>query len=355
MESKHQRLRVPDRVAALCLLLTLIAGILAGGPAPADTRVVTVQAEKVPSRFEAYARVEPIAALPIRAAQTGTVAGFDIIPGAEVQAGQKLAELGGPEIQALLAQKAAVVKGAQANLLAARKSLAIERRQHASHLVTQRTLLQAQAAAVKAQSDFDTAQARLRTLRRTVTLAAPVAGKVLAVHATEGQRVSAGDTLLVLQPAHKLWLKAGYFGADAAAIHAGMTGRFSPAGGGKPILVKVASVFGTLNPDGGESIGLLAATPAPGWLNGESGTVTLNGSAHLLVVVPTRALVLDQGRWWVLVHTDHGDRRQVVKPGPTRGWRTFIENGLKPGQQVVVGNAYLEFHRGISKRYQPPD
>jgi len=42
-------------------------------------------------------------------------------------------------------------------------------------------------------------------------------------------------------------------------------------------------------------------------------------------------------------------------PGPARGWQTFIERGLEPGAQVVVENAYLEFHRGISKNYQPPD
>ena len=74
-----------------------------------------------------------------------------------------------------------------------------------------------------------------------------------------------------------------------------------------------------------------------------------------LVSVPTRALVLDQGQWWVLVHSSTGDHRQAVVPGPARGWRTFIERGLEPGVQVVVENAYLEFHLGISKNYQPPD
>ena len=34
---------------------------------------------------------------------------------------------------------------------------------------------------------------------------------------------------------------------------------------------------------------------------------------------------------------------------------TYISRGLKPGEQVVAENAYLEFHRGISQRYTPPD
>lgn len=90
-------------------------------------------------------------------------------------------------------------------------------------------------------------------------------------------------------------------------------------------------------------------------VNGQFGTVTLNGAQRLLPVVPTRALVLDQGKWWVLVRTEKGEQPQAVVPGPAHGWQTVIESGLQPGEQIVVENAYLEFHRGISENYQPPD
>ena len=83
--------------------------------------------------------------------------------------------------------------------------------------------------------------------------------------------------------------------------------------------------------------------------------MTLDGPTRSLVSVPTRALILDQGRWWVLLHAQRADRARAVVPGATRGWQTFIERGLVPGQQVVVRDAYLEYHRGIAGRYQPPD
>ena len=67
----------------------------------ADTNSVTAQSQTVTNQFEAYAQVEPIAALPVRAVEAGVVAGLKIVPGESVQAGQKLAELGGPEIHAL--------------------------------------------------------------------------------------------------------------------------------------------------------------------------------------------------------------------------------------------------------------
>jgi RND family efflux transporter MFP subunit len=350
----------PNRLFLGASLATFRRALTAGlllvpGLARADTNVVIVQAQTVTNQFEAYAQVEPVAVLAVRAAETGMVTGLEIVPGATVHVGQKLAELGGPEIQALLVQDDAAVSSARTNLLAAQKSLAIEQQQLTSRLATRQMVLQCEGAAAQAQAAFDTAQAQLRALRQTIALTAPVDGTVLAVNAANGERVSAGDSILTLQPADKLWLKSACYGTDAAVIQIGMTGQFSRAGGGQPIPVKVCAVFGALNPDGGESIGLLAATASPGWLNGESGTVTLNGPVHSLVAVPTRSLILDQGQWWVLVHTDRGNHPQAVTPGPARGWQTFIERGLEPGVQVVVENAYLEFHRGISGNYQPPD
>lgn len=321
----------------------------------ADTNFVIAQSQIVTNQFEAYAQVEPIAVLPIRVPEAGVVGGLEIVPGNAIQAGQKLAELGGPEIQALLVQAEAAVSSARTNLLALQKALVIGQQQLPSHLVTRQTILQAESAAAQAQSAFDTAQAQLRALRQTITLKAPANGAVLAVNATDGERVSTGESILTLQPADKLWLKAAYYGTDAAAIQTGMSGQFFPANGGEPVTVKVCTVFGALAPDGGESVGLLATTPSPSWLNGETGTVTLNGIARSLVAVPTRALILGQGQWWVLVHTAKGNHPQAVTPGPVRGWQTFIERGLEPGTEVVVENAYLEFHRDISSRYQPSD
>ena len=60
-------------------------------------------------------------------------------------------------------------------------------------------------------------------------------------------------------------------------------------------------------------------------------------------------------QWWVLVRTQQGNRRHRVVPGPSRGWQTFIEQGLKPGEHVVVQNAYLEFYHGIASHHTLPD
>ena len=316
--------------------------------------LVTVHAQMVARHFDAFARVEPIASLPVRAAQAGILSAVRVLPGAAVRKGQELATLGGPEIRALLAAREAAVHSAQARLTAASKALEVQRTQLALRLGTRQSLADAQSAATAAEAGLRDARAQLRAAQELCILRAPADGAVLALNSADGERVAAGQTVLTLQTDNRLWLKATYYAADASAVRVGMRGTFVATGDSVPVAVQVASVFATIGRGGGESVGLRAITTTH-WLNGEFGTVTLNGPQRRLIAVPTRALILDHGRWWVLVHTAHGEQPQAVAPGPTRGWQTFIDSGLAPGARIVVENAYLEFHRGVSKSYQPPD
>ncbi|MGH9392779.1 MAG: efflux RND transporter periplasmic adaptor subunit [Terriglobales bacterium] len=316
---------------------------------------MTVGAESVTTTVDAYAQVQGIATLPVDAAESGVVADLDVLPGAEVRAGKVLARLAGPEIGAVLAQDEAAVRGAEAQVAAAEQALGVEREQLLTHLSTQQLVAQAESAQKQAQANLDNAQSRLETARQLTTVASPVAATVLTLNAATGELVSAGQPLLTLQPADRLWLEANYYGADLAAVRPGMRGNFVPADGSPPVPVKVSARLATAPHGGGQTIALLPAAPAAEWIFGESGTVTLEGRQRRLVTVPTRALVLDQGQWWVMVHTARGDRPQAVVPGPASDWNTVIESGLAPGTQVLVANAYLRFHAGIAHRYQLPD
>ncbi len=342
------------RVLAAVWLLFSAGGLLARGQS-ASAGYVTVQLSAVTPHLEAYGQVEPITVLPVSAAQAGVIAGLKALPGMHVRAGQELAHLNGPEITALLLQSEADVRSAQAQLNATQKSLAIQKQQLAAHLSTRQVVHQAESAVAQAQRTFDNAESRLQAVHQMMTLSAPASATVLAVNATDGELVSVGQPILMLQTANRLWLKASYYGADLTAIRVGMTGSFSPSDSGESVPVKVSAVFGSLMTGGGESIALVTTAPKSRWINGEFGTVTLNSPQRKLVAVPTRSLILDQGKWWVMVHTSQGDHPQAVVPGLARGWQTFLERGLEPGAQVVVENAYLLFHRGISQSYQTPD
>jgi RND family efflux transporter MFP subunit len=348
-------------VLVLALALPAVASAAIAAGAGADGTVI-VREQSVPAEYAAYARVRPIAVVPVRAVEPGNVTALRVQPGSPVTAGETLATLSGPEIRALLVSRQGAARSAQTRLTAAKRALAAERRQLAGQLSTRQSVAAAQSAVAAATAGLQTAQAQLRVARELIDLRAPSPGTVIAVDAGSGERVTAGQDVLTLQPSGSLWLEATYYGADAAAIRVGMPGRFAPAAGGAPVAVKVVSVLAALEPDGGERVGLVATGSTPGtrpaaampWLDGEWGSVMVVGPTRPMIAVPTDALIIDRARWWVLVRTPGGDRPQPVVPGPTRGWNTLVAKGLEPGQRVVVQNAYLEFHRGIAHHYTPP-
>lgn len=345
---EHFRRRFFCRIAIAGLGLVLSV-------ARANTNVLTARSEEVTNQFEAYAFVAPRWLITLQPLQAGVITGLDVLPGFAVEKGQKLAELSGPEMDAAQAQVQARMTGAEAGLAAAEQALAVAQQQLSSHLSTLQEVANAHSAVAAAQGALDMARAARTTYLLSTTLVAPAQGAVLGVSVGDGQRVQPGQTILTLLPAGGLWLSASFFGSALAEIHPGMTGAFLPAGGGNPIAVKVATLFGVRERDNGERVGLVPLSSEPHWQNGQFGIVRLNGEVRSLVTVPTRALILAKGKWWLLVRTPQGERPQEVTPGPTRGWQTFIERGLKPGTRIEVENAYLEFHRHISSAYQPPD
>jgi cobalt-zinc-cadmium efflux system membrane fusion protein len=263
--------------------------------------------------------------------------------------------LAGPEAQNSLTQAQGAVRSAAATLAAAQQALAVSRRQENEYLATRQSVLQAEAAASEAQARLAAAKAQLQATQTLLTLSSPEAGTVLAVNAADGERVSAGDTIMVIEPVGRLWVRAAFYGKEARSVLPGMTGRFQPDDGAPSVPVRVAAVSPGLTPDGGEFVGLSPIGSSSGWKNGETGTVRVAGPSRAFMAVPTRALVLDQGKWWVVLKTPQGLQPREVIPGPSRGWDTLIERGLAPDAQVVVTDAFLQFHRGISSQYQPPN
>ncbi len=318
-------------------------------------RTVAARKRVVEPHYLAFARVRPIALLSLRAALPGRVSRFEILPGQRLRAGVAVARLAGPKINSLLAAREAAVSSARVRLKTAREVLRVARGQYFGHWITRGALARLSGAASEARQTLRAAAAMLRATRAETLVKAPVSGTVVSLAVAEGERVSAGQVVLRLQAPGSLWLLAEFYGHDAAVIHRGMRGWFSPLGGSKSIPVRVVSILSLVRADGARGVGLLPQGRGSGWVAGEAGTVTLSGEPRTLVAVPTRALVLDRGRWWVLVRTRSGLARRAVIPGPSRGSETFLLGGLAPGAEVVVENVYLLFQRDFSKYYQAPD
>lgn len=350
--------RDPCRRACTAVLLAVLPLSIALHALPVHAggsgTTVTVRQQTLPVQFSAYGQVEATSIVNVRTVAAGTLSELHVVPGSRVQAGDVLARLSGPQMRALLTDRETSFQSAQAKLDAAAHALAVARSQLALQLTTRQALDTASSELAAARAAVQTAQTRLDEARNEQTIKAPTAGSVISVQSADGEQAQAGQTLLTIQPSGPLWVRATYYGADASALRLGMTGHIELAGGGADVPLKLVAIAPAVAADGGVQV-RLAATSRADWIAGQWGNVTLDGPSIAYVMVPTAALILDRGQWWVLVHTPKGDEPRRVALGRARGWQTGIVSGLRPGEDVVAQDAFLEYHRDIAQTYQPPD
>jgi multidrug efflux pump subunit AcrA (membrane-fusion protein) len=334
------------------ILLGNVLAVFLGGAGQASTAsenwIAATTAMQTP-QLSAFASAQSSGLITIAASEPGIIAGFSVLPGETVAAGQVIARLGGPQITTAVIQAKAALAGATAAQRAAETSLTVERGKLQQHLSTYQLVAQAQSALAAAIAQTTTAQANVRMLEQAITLSSPLAGVVQSVAAANGDILATGQEVATIQPSTGNWLKAVFYGTT---VTPGASGVFTPGNGGKPIAVNVRGALGVSRPDGGMPVALTAAQAiAPGAF----GTVTLDLPAQRVTLVPSEALILDKGQWWVMLHTPQGDHPVQVTPGPAEGYDTVIKSGVNPGDDVVVVNAYLLYHRGIAAVYQPSD
>ena len=332
----------------------------AAAPAPpreAAPLTVAARAAQFTPRYSAYAEVVPVHDLTVRSPVVGTLTALGVQPGDAVAQGARLGTVGGP-------RHAAAVKGARAKVAGDQTELALDLRlaRASAHLVasglsTLTGRATAEARVARARSALAADQATLAALAAGAVLRAPSAGTVVAVHRAAGETVAPGTPVVTLEPAGHLQLRGRYYGADASALAPGMTGVFHPADGSAPVPVVARRRVPPLRPDGARVVTCAPArSPAgPGWQSGEAGRLVLEGKAAPAVAVPTAALVLDRGHFYVLVHDAHGDHPQAVQPLARRGPDTLVHGALTPGARVVARDADLRYHRAFSGQYLPPD
>ena len=345
------------RAAAACRVVVggaimggFAIGVVASGQASkAVVNWVAASTDTVSPQVSAFATVQSSGLATIAPSRAGTAMGLIVLPGDTVAAGQVIAYLGGPVIAADTAEAQAALTAAMAAQRTAAALLAIERQKMEQRLSTRQIIAQADSALAAAVAQTATASAHVAQMHESVVLHSPVAGIVQGVVVANGDVLTAGQAVATVQPAAGNWLKAVFYGPMPPV---GTDGAFAPGSGGAPVKVSLRGVFGVAQPDGGVPVALTADGDL---IPGGSGTVTLDLPARPVTLVPSGALILDKGQWWAMVHTPQGDHPVQVTPGPARGDNTVIEAGLQPGDDVVVVDAYLLYHRGIAALYQPPD
>jgi RND family efflux transporter MFP subunit len=256
---------------------------------------------------------------------------YDVAPGAQVLAGQALAELAPDPAEAANLHKA---QDAAAAAQAARDHTAALL---PAHLATMADLASADQALHDAKASL--AAIRATGAGQSFTLRAPAAGFITALNAAPGGSLPAGTMLLKFSPSSALVAQIGLTQDDAAHIEPGDSARLTLLNSGTQVPASVVSVAGALDPQ----TGLIDVTLRPQAPVAPGAPVAASINAGQLdgFPVPNNAVLRDdQGTYIYQLDQNGGAHRQAVQVLQQGAETSILAPALNPNWKIATTGAY---------------
>lgn len=333
----------------------------------AGIEVVPVERRPLANLIEATAVVE---AEPDRTAQlaarvVGRVVSARVNEGDMVERGALLATIEAPE----LGQAKADFLGALAEETLADQTLARERRLFADRISAERSLREAERAAIGTAARREAAEARLHLLGLSdadlevlrdekhydsaVEIRSPLRGIVTHRAATVGETVEATAPLFTVMDLDRVWIQAEVYETQLAALRPGQSVQIRTGAYPDQVATGQVEQVGSTVDRATRTVKVRIVTANPGHLlkPGMFASVTVDGgpAGAPMLVVPRASLQQDGASSVVFIAL--GDRRyerRVVQVEAESGDWIGIRAGLEPGDQVVTRGAFTlkaEFRR----------
>ena len=349
-----------------------------GGGESVPVEVATVTQQDVPIQIKGIGNVEAVTTIAIRSQVEGTLLTVGFAPGQEVKKGQVLFTIDPRPLQAQLSQAEANLLKAMASVRQGNDIVARDEAIAANNRVAVNRDLKLVEAGVIPREQYDNDLATLRAIEATVradkssvanlqaaqkaedanvqnarvqlsytTIRAPLAGKTGNLVVTAGNLVRANDATPMVTittsspiyvtfsvPERDLVRIRQTSGKDVLAVQGVI-----PGDEANPVMGKLSLVDNTVDPATGTV--RLKAT----FINddrrlypGQFVNVVLTlGTSLQATVVPSQAVQIGQDKSFVYVaRADGTAEMRTVKPGTTMDSMTVIEEGLKPGEQVIT-------------------
>lgn len=307
------------------------------GDRATPVRVARVEADTVAEAVQATGVVAPRDEVTLSFKVGGVVREVSVDPGDEVRAGQRLAVLELPEIDAGVAQ-------ARASAEKTERDAARAERLHADGAISLAELQDARTAAAIARAELERASFN----RRFAEVVAPSAGVVLRRTAEPGELMSAGVPVIVLAAGGRgSVLRVGVADRDVVRLDVGDKARVRiDALPGVEHTGTVVEIGAAAQSSTGTYLVEIALPRAEGLVTGLVGTATIDPADRRPVLfVPLTALVEADGNAGAVFVMDGMGRaeRRAVTLGAMQGARIALASGVSAGDMVVTdGAAYLD-------------
>jgi RND family efflux transporter MFP subunit len=331
----------------------------AGGPPKRPPAVVTLAPAKLsalPFRIDALGSVQPVATVAVRSRVDAHVESIAIADGATVKVGDLLVKLDSRQIEAQLKQAQAQLARDKAQLEQNERDVARFSQLVASKSGTQVNYDNARTAVASTKAAIAGDEAVIENLKVQLSyyqLRAPISGRAGVFNQKVGNIVRALDnsatgvivTINQMSPIYIAVSAPQRYLQDLRAAIAGEGALVEarPQGGQKWIAGKVSVIDNTIDP----ATGMIIVRAI---FNNEDETlwpgqlcdlrVTLRQDQNL-VVVPREAVQVGQRGSFVFVAEGGVAKSRNVELGREQDGLVVIQNGVKPGEQLVVGGASM--------------
>lgn len=298
--------------------------------------------------------------VPILAPIAGQIASRRVRVGDRVQKGDVLFSLKSREVAAMKAEYQEALKDRELS----EKTCRMTRELFSHNATSSIALQQAENDLSKAQTRVNRTSEQLRVLgldpsatdtigSDPIAVRAPRAGTIVESHLAEGQFVQ-GDAapLLIVADLSSVWVIADVFERDLQSVRLGQGAEVTTlAYGDTRFDAQVTYVSDVVDPlSRAVKVRLLAANP-DGRLKPEMFAAVnfMLGEEKRSIVIPERAVMTENGRCSVFVHTaDRAfDERRVQVESAGHGHMRVL-NGLAVGEEVVAQGSLLLRHMALS-------
>lgn len=331
----------------------------AAAPPPPEVGVVTVALQPVALQTELPGRIEAVRVAEVRARVDGVVQKRLFEEGSQVKAGQALFEIDPAPYRAALDSARASLARAEANLTQAAAQAKRYKPLVEANAVSQQEFVNAVAAQKQAEADVAAGRAAVQTARINLgyaTVNAPIAGRIGRALVTEGALVSAAQAtqLATIQQISTVYVNFTQSAGEVLRLRRALASdRVRRADGAGAVEVRVVLDDGTeldqrgtllftdlsVDPSSGQ-VTLRARVPNPDGLllPGQYVRVRLSqAEVPSAVLLPQQAVTRSgQGDTVLVVGEDNKPVQRTVQIGSAQGTRWIVQDGLQPGERVIV-------------------
>ncbi|MFT3981959.1 MAG: efflux RND transporter periplasmic adaptor subunit [Ferruginibacter sp.] len=280
----------------------------------------------------------------------GVVQGMQVELGDYVQKGQTLAVIRSSEIADYQSQYAYAGSSEKIAL----KSLNAAKEMFVAGLATEKDVVQA-------ETDYEKAKADANRIAQVIsiygakgnaiqTITAPMSGYIIEKNITDKMqfRADGAEPFFIIANLEEVWVMANVFESDIAKIKVGDEATVKLiAYQDKTFTGKVDRIFNILDPQSRVMKVRVKIPNTENLLKPEMFakiTISYNSGSRSLPAIPASSVIFNADKNYVVLYkNDCSLENREIEPAETIGDRTFIANGLAPGEKVLTSYQILVF------------